>query len=75
MQRTADFHHHIADTFLVKADGVFDNATPFDTAHHMLNPHAAARDLLVRRFLLWRQLTSARLLGWHNHLDLIQPEG
>lgn len=75
MQRTADFQHHIADTFLMEADCVFDDATPLDTAHDVLDPHSTARDELIGGFLLWRQLTSARLLGRHNHLDLIQREG
>jgi hypothetical protein len=38
MQRTAQFHHEIADTCLPQADPVFDDATALDTAIDMLDP-------------------------------------
>ena len=75
MQRTADFHHHIANTFLNQADGVFDHATAFDTADHVLDPHTAARDDLIGRFLFGRQLAAARLLGGHDHFHLVRRKG
>jgi len=38
MERTAEFHHEIADALLPEADPVFDDATALDTAVHMLDP-------------------------------------
>jgi hypothetical protein len=38
MQRTAEFHHQIADAVLPQSKPIFDNATALDAAVDMLNP-------------------------------------
>ena len=54
MQRTADFHHPIADALLPQPQPVFDNATALDTTVDMLDPktaliHRPICVLLIRR--------------------------
>ena len=54
MQRTADFHHLIADVLLPQAKPIFDNATALDTTVDMLDPktaliHRPICALLIRR--------------------------
>src|SRR5271157_4636134 len=41
MQRTADFHHQIADALLPQPNPIFDDATALDTTIDMLNPKTA----------------------------------
>ena len=44
MERTADFHHNIPDSFLPETDPVFDDATALHTAVHMLDPGPRSGD-------------------------------
>ena len=41
MQRTAEFHHQIADAVLPQSKPIFDNTTALDTTVDMLNPKTA----------------------------------
>jgi hypothetical protein len=50
MQRTADFHHAIANPRLPEAAGVVDDATALDAAVHVLDARAAAGDAPIRGF-------------------------
>jgi hypothetical protein len=71
MQRTADFHDHIADAPLPAAAGVVDDAAALDAAVDMLEAHTAARDAPIRRFWRAREGTASRLPGRHDDLDLL----
>jgi hypothetical protein len=74
MQRTADFHDHIAGARLPQATGVVDDAAALDTAVDMLDTHAATRDTPIRGFLRARAGTASRLPGRHDDFDLLQGE-
>jgi hypothetical protein len=41
MQRTANFHHQVADTMLPKQDPIFDDPAALGTTVDMLNPKTA----------------------------------
>ncbi len=41
MQRTADFHHQVADAALPKPDPIFDDPATLDTTVDVLNPKTA----------------------------------
>jgi hypothetical protein len=75
MQRTADFHDHIADARLPQTAGVMDDAAALDTAVDMLDAHTATRNAPIRGFLRAREGTASRLPGRHDDLDLLQGEG
>jgi hypothetical protein len=47
MERTADFHHEIADTLLPQADPVFDDAAALDTTVDMLDAQPTLGQRLV----------------------------
>ena len=74
MQGTAEFHHQVTDTLLPQADAVFDDATAFDTAVHMLDPQPTLMQSLVGPLLLPRQFLAARFLGRHEDLHLRKRE-
>lgn len=61
MQATTGLHHLIPAVLAPQAEFVFDDPTAFDTANHMLNPHANTRNPTVLRFLIRRQGATARL--------------
>src|SRR5438874_13255164 len=69
MERTAKFHHQIADALLPQAEPVFDDAATFDTAVDMFDPQPTVVQGLVGQFLLQRQLLAAGFLGRHEDLD------
>jgi len=54
MEPTANFCNHVANTLLKDTDWVFHDATTLDATIHMLNPHAAACNLLILGFLFIR---------------------
>ena len=74
MERTADFHHQIADTRLPQADPIFDDATTLHTTVHMLDPQPTAVQRVVGHLLLPRELLATRFLCRHKDLDLRQRE-
>jgi hypothetical protein len=51
-----------------------DDATPLDTAVHVLNTHATAGDAPIRAVLGAAQGPAPRLAGWHDDLHLIEGE-
>ena len=75
MQRTADFHHQIADARLPEAVGVVDDTTALDTAVDVLDTHATARDPPIGGFLRPREGPAPGLLGGHDDLDVVEREG
>lgn len=68
MQRTANFHHHVADTVPPKPDPIFDHTAALDTTVDMLNPKTTLMQGLVYSLLFRRQ----QLTFWflHGHQDL-----
>src|SRR5882724_7724181 len=75
MQRTANFHHQIADAHLPEAVGVVHDTTAFDAAVDVLDTHATARDAPVGGFLRPCESPAPRLLGGHDDLDVVEREG
>jgi hypothetical protein len=75
MQRTADFHHDIADALFPQPDPVFDNATALHTPVDMLDAQPPLVQRLVGSVLLPRELLAAGFLGRHEDLDLGQRAG
>jgi hypothetical protein len=75
VQRTAAFHHEIADTLLPQADPVFDEAAALDTAVDMLDPQPTLMQRLVRPVLLPRAFLAAWLLDRHGALHLGERAG
>jgi len=74
MQRTADFHHAIADAGLPQAAGLVDDATALDATVDVLDAHAAARDAAIRRLLRTREVPASWLYGRHDDLHLVERE-
>jgi hypothetical protein len=74
MQRTADFHHHVANPGFPQPDGLFEHAAAFDAAVDMFDAHAPPRDLPIARFLGSRQRFSTWLLHRLNDLHAVQRE-
>src|SRR5215510_10342998 len=74
MQRTADFHDQIADTGFPEAVGVVDDATTLDAAVDMLDAHPPAGYTPIPGFLHPCESPAARLLRWHEDLDLVERE-
>jgi hypothetical protein len=62
MQRTADFHHHVANPRFPHPDGFFEHTAAFDTAVDMFDAYTPPRELPIPCFLRPRQLMSAGLL-------------
>ena len=56
VQRTAEFHHQIADALLPQADAVFDDTTTLDTAVDMLDAQPAVVQRLIGSLLFPCQL-------------------
>jgi hypothetical protein len=75
MQRTADFHHQIANPRFPYPDGLFEHAAAFDTAVDAFDAHAPPRYLPILRFLRPRQLMPAGLFRRLNDGDTVQREG
>lgn len=57
-------HDPILAVFPPQTQRVFHNPIPFDTAKHMFDAHADARNPLVLRFFVRCQLASSWLFGW-----------
>jgi hypothetical protein len=74
MQRTANFHHQIADARLPEAADVVNAATALDAAVDVLDAHAPAGDATIGGFLGARQGPAAGLPGRHDDLDLVECE-
>jgi hypothetical protein len=72
MQRTANFHHQIADACLSEAADVVNDAATLDTAVDVLDPDPATCDAPIGRFLRAREGPAPRLLGGHDDLDPVQ---
>jgi hypothetical protein len=58
MQRTADFHHHVANSGFPHSDRLFEHTAAFDAAVDMLDAYAPPSKLPIPRFLCPRQLGS-----------------
>jgi hypothetical protein len=63
MQRTANFHHQIADARLPEAAGVVDDTTALDAAVDVLDTHATARDTPIGGFLCPCESAAPQLLS------------
>ena len=74
MQRTADFHDHIADARLPQPAGVVDNTAALDAAVDVLDAHPPAGDAPIRRFLPAREGSASRLSSRHDDLDLVERQ-
>ena len=74
MQRTADFHYHVANTCLPHPDRFFEHAATFDAAVDMFDAHTPPSDLPIPRFLGSRQLFATWLLHRLNDLHAVQRE-
>jgi hypothetical protein len=72
MERTADFHDHVANPSFPSPDGRFEHAAAFDAAVDMFDAHAPPRDLPIARFLDARQHFSTWLLHGLNDLHTVQ---
>ena len=72
MQRTADFHHHVANPSFPQPDGFFEHTAAFDAAVNMFDAHAPPRDLPVARFLGSCQCFPTWLLRRLNDLHAVQ---
>jgi hypothetical protein len=59
MQRTADFHHEIADALLPQPDPIFDDATALHTTVDMLDPQPTLVQRLVGSVLLPREVLAS----------------
>jgi hypothetical protein len=70
MQRTAEFHHEIADALLPEADPIFDDATALDTTVDMLDPQPTLSERLISHVLLPRELLAVWFLGRHEDRHL-----
>jgi len=75
MQRTADFHHHVAHSGFPHADRLFEHTAAFDTAVDMLDAYAPPSKLPIPRFLCPRQLVPTRLLRGLEDVHAVQREG
>jgi len=74
VQRTAAFHHHIADAGLPHAERLFEHTAACDTAVDMLNADAPPSQLPVPRFLGPAQLVPTRLLRGLEDVHAVQRE-
>jgi hypothetical protein len=72
MQRTANFHHQIADARLAEAAGVVNNATALDAAVDVLDAHTTARDAPIGGFLCACERPAPWLLGGHDDLSVVE---
>jgi hypothetical protein len=75
MQRTADFHHHVANPSFPHADRRFAHAAAFDTAVDLFNAHAPPRALPIPRFLGPRQRMPTGLRRGLDDVHAVQREG
>ena len=75
MQRTANFHHQIANPGLPETVGVMDDTTALHAAIDVLDTHATARDAPIGGFLGSCERAAPRLLGGHDDLDVVEHEG
>ena len=75
MERTAEFHHEIADALLPQPDAVFHNATALHATVDMLDAQPAMVQGLVSSLLLPCQLLAAGFLGGHEDLHVGKREG
>ena len=53
----------------------FEDATAFDTAIHMLDPHPTLRQFLIRRLLLVGQCSAPWFAGRRLHRDIREGKG
>jgi hypothetical protein len=74
MQRTTDFHDHIANPSFPYLDGFFAHAAALDTAADMLDAHAPPSKLPIPRFLGLRQLVPAGLLRGSEDVHAVECE-
>jgi hypothetical protein len=75
MQRTTDFHEHVANPSFPYPDGLFEHAAALDTAVDVFDTHAPPSKLSIPRFLGPRQLAPAGLLGGLEDVHAVQCEG
>jgi len=74
MQRTADLHDQISDTFLPEAAEVVDDAAALDAAVDVLDAHAPTGDAPIRGFLGTRQGPAPGLPDRHDDLHPVECE-
>src|SRR5919198_56756 len=74
MQRTADFHHHVANPCFPYPDSLFEHAAAFDTAIDMFDAHPSPSNLPIPRSLRTRQLLSAGFLRRLDNVHAVQRE-
>jgi len=75
MQRTADFHHHVAHPRFPHPDGLFKQAAALDTTVDMFDAHAPPSELPIPRFLAPCQLVPAGLPRGLEDVHTVQCKG
>lgn len=70
MQGTTDFHDYIGPPFFQESDRLFEYATAFHTAHHLVDPSSSPRHLPIGLVLLGRQRFPS---GFFGRLDALHP--
>jgi hypothetical protein len=75
MQRTADFHHHVANAGFPHSDRLVEHTAAFDTAVDRLDAYAPPSKLPIPHFLGPHQLVSTRLLRGLEDVHAAQREG
>ena len=75
MQRTADFHHHVANAGFPHSDRLFEHSAAFDAAVDMLDAYAPPSKLPIPHFLCPRQLVPTRLLRGLEDVHAVQRAG
>jgi hypothetical protein len=74
MQRTADFHHHVANPGFPHPNGLFEHTAAFDTAVDLFEAHTPPRDLPLPCVLRPPQLRPTGLLRWVANGHTVQRE-
>jgi hypothetical protein len=75
MQRTADFHHHVANPRFPHPDRLFEHAAAFNAAVDRFDAHAPPRDVPIPGFLRSRQLVPTGLLRRLEDVHPVEREG
>jgi hypothetical protein len=74
MQRTTDFHHHVANPVFPQPNGLFEHTAALDAAIDMFDAHAPSSQLPIPSLLRSRPLVAARLLRRLEDVHAVQRE-
>lgn len=75
MERTADFHQKITDSFLEHPAGIAHDTTPLHAAVDVLDSDTTTRHRTIGDLLFVGELLAARFLGRHHNDDIIACKG